>query len=78
MYNYADYDNDRENIRRRFIDEMNKKTTLKDIGESLDKFILDEKAENLKYWDPTKNDEPVKSATKDTTNFEMSWSGKLF
>jgi len=36
MYNYLDYDNDRVRIRERFIKEMNKKTTLKDIGELLD------------------------------------------
>ena len=44
MYNYLDYDNDRKKIRDKFLNEMNKKTTLKDIGETLDKLILDEKA----------------------------------
>ena len=33
MYNYGDYDSDRTKIRKRFIEEMNKKTTLKDIGD---------------------------------------------
>jgi hypothetical protein len=40
MYQYFDYDNDRSKIRNRFIKEMNKKTTLKDIGDTLDKLIL--------------------------------------
>jgi hypothetical protein len=56
---------------------MNKKTSLKDIGETLDKFILDEKAEGLKYWNAD-NEESVKSSTKDSSNFELSWAGKLF
>ena len=47
MYTYLDYDNDRVRVRNRFINEMNKKTTLKDIGESLDKFLIDERAEGL-------------------------------
>jgi hypothetical protein len=51
MYNYFDYDNDRAHVRRRLLDEESKKTTLKDIGELLDKFLLDERAEGLKYTD---------------------------
>lgn len=77
MYSFADYDNDRAKVRERFITEYNKKTTLKDIGEMLDKFVLDEKAEGLRYMDFTK-DEQVKSAAKDTSNFEMSWTGRIF
>jgi hypothetical protein len=33
---------------------MNKKITLKEIGEQLDKFILDEKASSAKYYDPSR------------------------
>ena len=36
MFNYLDYDNDRAKIREKYVKEMNKKTTLKDIGEALD------------------------------------------
>ena len=46
MYNFLDYDNDRSRVRERFIKEMNKKTSLKDIGELLDKFIIDERGES--------------------------------
>jgi hypothetical protein len=46
MYSYYDYDNDRTRVRERFLKEMNRKTTLKDIGEALDKLVLDEKALN--------------------------------
>ena len=31
MYNFFDYDNDRERVRTRFLEEANKRTTLKDI-----------------------------------------------
>ena len=62
MYNYFDYDNDRSRVRKRFLEEMDKRTTLKDIGEMLDKFILDEKAESFIYYDPLK-EEKIKSAS---------------
>ena len=49
MYNHLDYQSDRIRVRNRFLDQMNKKTTLKDIGETLDRLILDEKAEYNEY-----------------------------
>lgn len=55
---------------------MNKKTTLEDIGRLLDKFLIDEKAEYLEYWDPSKQDN-IKSAKKDSSNLSMSWIGKI-
>lgn len=56
---------------------MNKKTTLKDIGEALDKFILDDRGASLHWMDLTK-DERVKTAEKDLTNLDLQWSGKIF
>lgn len=44
MYNYLDYDNDRSAVRQRFTKNYNKKASLRDIGELLDKLVLDEKA----------------------------------
>lgn len=44
MYSFDDIANDRYILRNRFLHEMNKKTTLKDIGAKLDEFILDSKA----------------------------------
>ncbi len=44
MYNYLDYKGDRHKVRQRFLNEMNKKTTLEDIGLILDEFVLDSKA----------------------------------
>ena len=52
MYNFLDYSNDRSKVRNRFMKEMNKKTTLEDIGRLLDKFIIDEQAEGMKFLDP--------------------------
>ena len=44
MFNYMDYNNDRSRVRSRFLREMNKKTTLEDIGRLLDRFVIDEQA----------------------------------
>jgi len=56
MYNYLDYESDRVRVRERFLKEMNKKTTLEDIGRMLDKLLVDEKAADIKYWDISKQD----------------------
>ena len=53
MYNYLDFDNDRARVRTRFLKEMNKRTTLKDIGETLDKLIYDSKAATWSQYDVT-------------------------
>ena len=44
MYSYDDIVHDRHILRNRFLHEMNKKTTLRDIGAKLDEFVLDSKA----------------------------------
>ena len=44
MYNYCDIGTERQVIRDRFLAQMHKKTTLKDIGEKLDEFIWSSKA----------------------------------
>lgn len=51
MYDYLDFDNDRSRIRSRFLEEMHKKTTVKDIGDKLDEFTLSSKAAIAEYWD---------------------------
>lgn len=78
MFSIFDYDNDRERAISKFVKEMDKQVTLKDIGEKLDKFILDEKASGIKYIDPARPAETVKSASKDQTSFDMTWTGRLF
>ena len=47
MFSYFDYDNDRERVMEKFRKEMDKQITLKDIGEKLDQFLLDEKAAGI-------------------------------
>lgn len=80
MFSYTDYDNDRERAFQRFRKEMDKQITLKDIGDKLDQFLLDEKAAGIQYLDPTKDQggKNVKSASKDVTSFDMTWTGRLF
>ena len=55
MYNYLDYKNDRHRVRERFLKEMNKKTTIQDVGYLLDELVLDSKAENKDFYDPAKH-----------------------
>jgi DNA-directed RNA polymerase sigma subunit (sigma70/sigma32) len=50
MYSYDDLAHDRHVLRNRFLREMNKKTTLKDIGAKLDEFILDNKANQAEFF----------------------------
>jgi len=50
MYNYLDYDGDRTKVRGKFLNEMNKRTSLSDIGEALDKIHYSSKANNYKHY----------------------------
>ncbi len=77
MYNYMDYNNDRARVRDRFMKEMNKKTTLEDIGRELDKMLIDEKAESIQFYDPSKEDD-IKFARKDHKVQDLTWSGRIF
>ena len=51
MYNYLDYDSDRSVVRAKFMNEVNKRSTLEDIGETLDRLTIGAKADNYKYYD---------------------------
>lgn len=78
MFTYQDYEHDRIKVRQRFMDEVNKKTTLEDIGRLLDKFLIDEQAEGSKFLDlaTLKNAEQVRTlGKKDQTNLSLSWVG---
>lgn len=44
----------------------------------LDQFLLDEKADGVRYLDEVNQKETVKSASKDTTSFDLTWTGRLF
>ena len=57
MYDYIDFNNEREAVRARFLNEMHKKTTMQDVGEKLDEFIYSSKAAVVLdgLWDSTKH-----------------------
>lgn len=56
---------------------MHKKTTLKDIGDTLDKLILDEKAEYAAYDQLDDKQIELKHGVKDITSEELHWSNKI-
>lgn len=78
MYNYLDYDNDRHRVRSRFVKEMNKKTTLEDVGHILDKFIIESKAKTGSLYDPVRHLlEKPENADKDLTQDQTDWRREL-
>lgn len=58
--------------------EANKRTTLEDLGETLDKLVIDSKAKNWKYYKPHEHAtlQPERPG-KDFTSEDFQWSGKL-
>ena len=54
MMKSLDNGSDMEKIRERYETKMLKRTTLEDIGDQLDKMILDEEALNARFYDGTK------------------------
>mmetsp|Transcript_42638 Transcript_42638/g.57983 ORF Transcript_42638/g.57983 Transcript_42638/m.57983 type:complete len:218 (+) Transcript_42638:1731-2384(+) len=55
---------------------MHKKTTLKDIGAMLDKFVLDSKANIGENYDPIAHTfEQPHMAKKDLSNYDLHWKG---
>lgn len=57
---------------------MNKKTSIRDIGEILDEMILDEKAKNWRHYNIAEHHN-VKSrnAQKDYSSEDFKWSGRI-
>ena len=78
MYNYLDFDNDRSQVRNRFLTQLNRRTTLQDIGETLDDLVLDTKAKHWeKYNAREHHDAFPKRATQDYTSEDFKWSGRI-
>ena len=78
MYHSLDYDYDRHRVRDKFLQECNKRTTLADIGETLDKLVIDSKAAMWKYYHlGTDHDKQPARASKDYSSVDFKWSGKL-
>lgn len=69
MYDALDYDHDRVKVRSKFLEEVNKRVTLADVGETLDKLAYDSKGEYAKYYEIHKhhNTKP-RSQTKEFTS----------
>lgn len=78
MYDYLDFDTDRAVARAKFLKEMNKRSTLADIGEELDKLVIDSKAANWEHYNITEhwNAQPERPK-QDYTSEDFKWSGKL-
>lgn len=51
MYNFMDYDNERANVRQKYLQETNKRVDLRDIGEMLDDLVFENKAKLNKHYD---------------------------
>jgi len=79
MYNHLDFDHDRAKVRDKFLNEVNKRVSLKDIGETLDKLIYENKAENIQHYKLNEHyNLHSKRATKDFSSEDFKWSGRLF
>jgi hypothetical protein len=78
MYSNLDYDNDREKIREKYLKEMNKRISLKDIGETLDDLVLENKAKYAKHYrlEEHWNTQPER-AKNDYTSEDFKWSGRV-
>ena len=79
MYDYFDFDTERHKVRDKFVKEMHKKTTLKDIGEKLDEFILSSKAAQADYFHIGRHilEEPS-SPSKDKDETDFDWYKNIF
>ena len=78
MYSYDDIVHDRHILRNRFLHEMNKKTTLRDIGAKLDEFVLDSKANMGQYYQLNKTPFDVpNAATRDQTTVDFDWKQSI-
>lgn len=78
MYNFYDYDTNRFKVREKFVKEMNKKISLKDIGETLDDLVLENKSKYYKHYSLQEhhNAQPERP-TKDYTSNDFQWSGRV-
>lgn len=73
MYDYLDFNTERKQIRLKFLNEMHKKTSLKDIGELLDEFILTSKAGVAENFDAKHILEQPSSPQKEKSERDFDW-----
>jgi hypothetical protein len=55
MYTHGDYDTDRTKVRTKFLKEATKRSSLVDIGETLDKMVIENKAKYWEHYDPVEH-----------------------
>lgn len=78
MYDHLDFDHDRSKVRKKFLSEVNRRVTLDDIGETLDKLIYESKGENAEHYDLLRHhNQQSRAAAKDYTSDDFKWSEKL-
>lgn len=78
MYNHLDYDHDRAKVREKYLNEINRRTTLEDIGETLDQLVLDSKAKNYKYYNLAQDhDAQPESKSKSFGHDDFQWSSRI-
>ena len=78
MYDQLDFDHDRSKVRRKFLSEVNRRVSLDDIGETLDKLIYESKGENAQYYDLLRHhNQESRAAARDYTSEDFNWSAKL-
>jgi small subunit ribosomal protein S9 len=76
MYNVLDYDSDRTKVRDQFLKDVTKRSSLADIGETLDKLTVASKAANYQYYKASEHhDAYPQRASRDFVSTE--WSAKL-
>lgn len=78
MYDHFDYDNDRAKARKKFLSEVNRRVTLEDIGETLDKLTHESKGENAEHYDLLRHhNQSSRAAARDYSSADFNWSQKL-
>ena len=79
MYGFLDYDNDRAKVREKFLTEVQKRTSLLDIGETLDNLVYESKAANWRTYSLEEHyDTQPEKANKDFKSSDFFWSAKIF
>lgn len=78
MYDHLDYAHDRAKVRDKFLGEVNKRVTLEDVGETLDKMALDSKAAYAQtYQLEEHHSQQPRAATKAYSSADFTWAGRL-
>ena len=76
MYNYLDFDSDRTKVRDQFLKDVTRRSSLADIGETLDKLTIASKAADHQYYKASEHHAAYPQRA--SQEFDSSqWSAKL-